>query len=54
MHGAVVIPLEDAPSVITEAVKITARERIVIRASQRPGFNLEKLREAFAGMAEIH
>ncbi len=54
MHGAVVIPLEDAPSVITEAVKITARERIVIRASQQPGFNLEKLREAFAGMAEIH
>jgi regulator of RNase E activity RraA len=53
-HGAVVIPVKDAAAVIEEAAKIMARERIVIEASQKPGFNMEKLREAFAGMAEIH
>lgn len=54
MHGAVVIPLEDAAAVIAEAEKIMARERIVIDASQQPDFSIEKLREAFKGMAEIH
>ncbi len=53
-HGAVVIPVEDAESVLEEAARIMARERIVIDASQAPGFNLQKLKEAFAGMAEIH
>jgi hypothetical protein len=31
-----------------------ARERIVIEASQKPGFNMEKLREAWKGQTEIH
>ncbi len=53
-HGAVVIPLESAEAVVEEAAKIMARERIVIKAAQQPGFNMEKLREAFKGMAEIH
>ena len=53
-HGAVVIPLGDAEAIVAEAAKIMARERIVIEASQQPGFNMEKLREAWAGMAEIH
>jgi regulator of RNase E activity RraA len=54
MHGAVVVPIESAAAIIEEATKITAREQIVIEASKQPGFNLEKLKAAFAGMAEIH
>lgn len=53
-HGAVVIPIESAAAVVEEAAKVMARERIVIEAAQKPGFNMEKLREAFKGMAEIH
>ncbi len=53
-HGAVVIPMESAAAVVEEAAKIMARERIVIEAAQKPGFNMEKLRAAFKGMAEIH
>ncbi|MBT4162525.1 MAG: RraA family protein [Gammaproteobacteria bacterium] len=53
-HGAVVIPLEAAPAVIEAAETIMAKERIVIDASQKPGFNMQKLREAWKGMAEIH
>lgn len=53
-HGAVVVPLEHADAVIVEAEKIMARERIVIEASQQPGFNMDKLRRAWSGMAEIH
>jgi regulator of RNase E activity RraA len=53
-HGAVVIPMKDTGDVIEEANKIMARERIVIEASQQPGFNMDRLRDAWAGMAEIH
>ncbi|MDA0976974.1 MAG: RraA family protein [Proteobacteria bacterium] len=54
LHGSVVIPLEDAAGVIEEAARIMARERIVIDAAKRPGFNMERLREAWKGMSEIH
>ena len=54
MHGAVVIPTEYADAVIAEAKKIIARERVVISAAQQPGFNMEKLRAAWKGMADIH
>ena len=54
MHGAVVVPVEDAAAVVEEAKKIMARERIVIDASQRPDFNMEKLRAAWKGQTEIH
>ena len=53
-HGAVVVPLADAANVIEEAEKIMARERIVIDAAQQPDFNMDKLRAAWKGMAEIH
>ena len=53
-HGSVVIPLADVSAVIEAAQKIMAREKIVIEASQKPDFNIEKLKAAFAGMAEIH
>jgi regulator of RNase E activity RraA len=54
MHGAVVIPLDKAEAVVEEAARIMARERILIKASQKPGFNLQKMQQAWAGMAEIH
>lgn len=54
MHGAVVVPIDDAEAVVEEAVRIMAKERIVIEASQQPGFNMEKLREAWKGQTEIH
>jgi regulator of RNase E activity RraA len=54
MHGAVVVPAGDAEAIVEEAAKIMARERIVIEASQKPGFNMGKLREAWKGQTEIH
>ena len=54
MHGAVVIPSKSAKDVIEEAKKIAAKERILITASQQPGFNMKKMREAWKGMTEIH
>jgi regulator of RNase E activity RraA len=53
-HGAVVIPAASVEAIIEEVKKLVARERIVIDASQKPGFNMEKLRAAWKGMAEIH
>jgi|TARA_B110000116_G_C16265035_1_gene328270 regulator of RNase E activity RraA len=54
MHGAVVIPSKDATTVIEEAKKIAAKEGFLITASQQPGFNMKKMREAWKGMTEIH
>ena len=54
MHGSVVVPVEDAEAIVDEAKKIIARERVVIEASQKPGFNMGKLREAWKGQTEIH
>ncbi|MBO6563697.1 MAG: hypothetical protein JJ956_03050, partial [Pseudomonadales bacterium] len=54
MHGAVVVPPEDAANVVEEAARIMAKERVVIEASQQPDFNMEKLRQAWQGQSEIH
>ena len=54
LHGAVVIPLEDAENVVTEAKRIMARERILIEAAQQPGFSVEKIKQAQRRMADIH
>jgi regulator of RNase E activity RraA len=53
-HGAVVIPADDAEAVIEEAKRIAAREHLIVTAAKQPGFNMEKLREAWKGMADIH
>ncbi len=53
-HGAVVIPLADAENILIEAQKISAREKIIVTAAKSPEFNMQKLREAWKGMAEIH
>ncbi|MDA0788544.1 MAG: RraA family protein [Proteobacteria bacterium] len=54
MHGACVIPIANAADVVTEADRIMKRERILINAAREPGFNMEKMKKAWAGMAEIH
>ena len=54
MHGSVVFPVEDSEAIDEEAKMIIARERVVIEASQKPGFNMGKLREAWKGQTEIH
>ena len=53
-HGAVVVPVELAAAVVEEAGRLMAREQIVIEATQKPGFNMDKLRVAWKDMAEIH
>ena len=54
MHGSVVIPIEDAANVVEEAARIAARERVLITAAQQPGFSVEKIKEAYKQMADIH
>ena len=54
MHGVVMIPSKSAKEVIEEAKKIAAKESILIQASQKPGFNMDRLREAWIGILEIH
>jgi regulator of RNase E activity RraA len=54
MHGSVVIPMASAENVVEEARRIIEREQILISAAKEPGFNIEKMKKAWAGMAEIH
>ena len=53
-HGAVVIPHDVATQVKAAAEQIGRRERVLIEASQHPGFNIEKFRKAQGDAAEIH
>jgi regulator of RNase E activity RraA len=53
-HGAVVIP-PDAIAKIPEAIALIARrEKVIIDASKQPGFSIERLRQAFSEVDEIH
>jgi regulator of RNase E activity RraA len=54
LHGSVVIPMKSAQNVVEEATRIMAREHILISAAKEPGFNMEKMKQAWKGMAEIH
>jgi len=53
-HGAVVIPHEVAAKVKGAADQVIRRERVIIEAARRPGFDIDKLREAQGKAAEIH
>jgi len=53
-HGAVVIPHDVAQGVLAAARRLQARERVIIEAARKPGFNIERLREAQGRAAEIH
>lgn len=52
-HGAVVIPTEICAEIPEAAALIASRERVVISAAQRPGFDIDALRLAQREAAEI-
>jgi regulator of RNase E activity RraA len=52
-HGAVVIPWDVAEQVLGAAREIAAKEAVIIKAAQTPGFNIGKLREAWGASAEV-
>jgi regulator of RNase E activity RraA len=53
-HGAVVIP-PDAVAKLPAAIDLIARrEKVIIEASKQPGFGVDRLRQAFAEVEEIH
>ena len=52
-HGAVVIPWEVADKVLDAAKEIAATEAVIISAAQQPGFNIDKLRQAWGDAAEL-
>lgn len=54
MHGACVIPEGMELSIIEEAKRISAQEAILIKESKKVGFNVDKIRDAYKRMAEIH
>mgnify|MGYP003310810982 FL=1 len=54
MHGACVIPEGLEESIIEEAKHIAAQEAILIEESRKKGFNVDKIRDAYRRMAEIH
>ncbi len=53
-HGAVVIPHDVAHEVKAAADAIVRRERVIIDAARRPGFDIDRLREAQGEAAETH
>jgi regulator of RNase E activity RraA len=52
-HGAVVIPWDVADKVLEAAREIFAREAVIISAAQQPGFNMDKLRQAWGDAADL-
>ena len=53
-HGAVVIPHDVAAGVPEAAAAIARREAVIIGASQEPGFDMARLRQAWGDAAEVH
>jgi regulator of RNase E activity RraA len=53
-HGAVVVPAEAVKAIVAAAALIARREKVLIDASKRPDFSIERLRQALAESAEIH
>ncbi|MFO1350806.1 MAG: RraA family protein [Gammaproteobacteria bacterium] len=53
-HGAVVIPHDIAQALPAAAELLARREKVILDACRAPGFNVEKLKAAIIGSAEIH
>jgi regulator of RNase E activity RraA len=53
-HGAVVVPADVVKAIPSAAALIARREKVLIDASKNPGFSIERLRQAFSDVAEIH
>lgn len=53
-HGAVIVPAE-AVKKLPEAIALLERkEKVILDAAKAPDFNIDKLKAAMAGSAEIH
>ena len=53
-HGAVVIPHEAAAELPAAVELISRREAVILSAAREPDFDIDKLKAAMAGAAEIH
>jgi regulator of RNase E activity RraA len=53
-HGAVVIPIEAARDLPAAAELLGRREKVILDACKQPDFNIDTLRDAIRGSAEIH
>jgi len=53
-HGAVVIPFEVADKLPAAIDLVLRREKVLLDACRKPGFNAEALRRAMADSADIH
>lgn len=53
-HGAVVIPADAAPRLAGAIDLVVRRERLIIEAAERPGFDLADLRKALIDADDIH
>lgn len=53
-HGAVIIPWAVAEQVPEAAAAIARRERVIIDAAKQPGFDIDRLRQAWGDAADIH
>jgi len=52
-HGALVIPNDLLPSLEAAIDSVVENERIVIEPARKPGFNIEKLEEAWAAFEDV-
>jgi regulator of RNase E activity RraA len=53
-HGAVVVPAEVIKLIPAAADLIAQREKVLIDASKSPHFSIDRLRQAFAEVFQIH
>ena len=53
-HGAVVVPAEVIKLIPAAADLIAQREKVLIDASRSPDFSIDKLRQAFAEVFQVH
>ena len=54
VHGAAVVPAGLVKQLPDAIEKIARREAVIIEAARQPGFDIDKLKAAMAGAAEIH
>ena len=53
-HGAVVVPAQVIKLIPAAADLIAQREKVLIDASRSPDFSIDRLRQAFAEVFQIH
>ena len=53
-HGAVVVPAEVIKLIPAAAELIAQREKVLIDAAKSPDFSIDRLRQAFAEVFQVH